>query len=83
MDDAALAAAHGVEEERCVGALHLLGGGKGAHAQLFHAQKPVIIGVEGNQRMIFRRHMQGFHGYVLQGKQKLSTVFEQQLDIGA
>ena len=46
MNDAPFAAAHGIEVERGVRALHLFGGGQRAHAQFFDAQQPVVVGVE-------------------------------------
>jgi hypothetical protein len=49
---AALAAVHRIEAEGRARVLDLFGGGTGADAQLFDAQSTVVVGIEGNARMI-------------------------------
>src|SRR5690242_6320594 len=50
VDDAALAAVHGVEAEGLPGALHLLRSGLRAQAQLLDAEQAIVVGVERNAR---------------------------------
>ena len=57
--------------------------GHRAQAQLFDAQQAVIVGVEGNPRMVFRRHPQHFHGDVFQRQQQLGAIGKQQVDVAA
>ena len=63
--------------------LHPVGGGHRAEPQLFDAQQAVIVGVEGNARMVFARHAQHFHGHVLQREQQFGAIGEQQVHVGA
>ncbi len=83
VDDAALAAVHGVEAEGLGGALHLLGGGGGAEAEFGDAQHAEIVRVEGEARMIVVGNAERFHGDVLQSEEQLGLVGEEQFDVGA
>src|SRR6476659_10064449 len=69
MDDTALAAVHGIEAEWLAGTFYFIRGGHGAHAQFFDAQQAIVVGVERNPRMVFRRHPQRFHGEVFESQQ--------------
>ncbi len=81
VDDAALAAVHGVETEMLAGTLHPVGGGHRAEPQLFDAQQAVIVGIEGNARMVFARHAEHFHGDVFQRQQQFRAIVEQQVHV--
>jgi hypothetical protein len=63
--------------------LHLLGSGQRAHPQLFHTQQTVVIRIERDQRVIFRRQPKCFHRQMFQRQQQLSPVFQQKLYIRA
>ena len=52
MDDAPLAAVHRVEAERQLAVLHFFRRGERAQPQFFDAQQAVIVGVEGDARMV-------------------------------
>ncbi len=64
-------------------ALHPLGGGDGAQPQLLDAQQAVIVGVEGNARVVFGRHAQHFHGDVFQRQQQFGAIGKQQIHVRA
>ena len=81
VDHAALAAVHRVEPERLARPLHLFRGSLRAQAQLFDAEQAVVVGVEGNARMVLGGHPQHFHGHVLERQQQLGAVREQQVDV--
>src|SRR5581483_4086620 len=66
VDYPAFTAAHGIEVKRYAGLLHFVGGSQCTHAKLFNTQQPIIVGIEGNQRVIFGWKTQSFHGEVLQ-----------------
>jgi hypothetical protein len=81
MNDAPLAAVHRVEAERRSGALHLFRRSQRTQAQLFDAQRPVIVCVEGNARMIVGVKPQKFLRDEFKRQQKLGAVRQQQLDV--
>ena len=83
MDNAAFAAGHGIEVEGHVGALHLFGSDDGAHAQVFDAQQTIVVGIEGDERMILGRKVHGLHREVLKREQEFASVGEKQFDIGS
>ena len=83
MNGAALAAVHRVEAERLTGMFHLFRGGVGAHPQFSDAEHAVIIRIEGETRMVFRRHAERFHGDVFEREQKFRAVHQEQVDIAA
>ena len=64
VDDPPLPAVHGIETERLSGTLHLLRRRHGAQPQFLDAQQAVVVGVEGNPRMVLRTHPQRLHGDV-------------------
>ena len=72
----------GIEAEGSPVRFTLLGGGHGAEPQFFDAQQAVIVGIEGNARVVFGRHAQHFHGDVLQREQQFGAVGEQQIHVG-
>ena len=82
MDNAALAAVHGIEAEGLAGVLDLLRRGGGGKAELGDAERAVIVGVEGELRMVVGRHSQRFHGDVLEREKQLGLVGEQEVGIG-
>src|SRR5205823_3802451 len=51
VNDAPFAAVHGIETEHRPGAFHLIRRGKRADPQLLNAQRPIIVGVEGDARV--------------------------------
>lgn len=81
MDDAALAAAHRVEMKWRAGSLYTLRGGGSAQSQLLDSQDPEIVGVEAQQRVIFSGDAENLHRQVLQCKQHLSAIFEENIDV--
>lgn len=83
VDDAPLAAVHRIELERDACLANFFRSRSSAHAQLFDPQKPVIIGVEANPRMLFARHAQHFHGQLLERQHGFGLVGEKPLDIAA
>jgi hypothetical protein len=78
---AAFAAVHRIKAERRACVLYLLGGGQCADAQLFDPQSAVIVGVEGNARMVVRVEAQHLLGDEFQGKQELGSICQQQFDV--
>ena len=83
VDDAALAAVHGVEAKRRSGSLDLVGRGEGTHSQFLDAQSPIVIGVEGDSRMLVGMHSQHFLRHQFEAKKQFGFVGEKQLDIRA
>jgi hypothetical protein len=83
VDDAALAAVHGIEAERRSGSLDLVGRGEGAHPQFLDAQSPVVICVEGDSRMLVGMHSQHFLRHQFEAQKQLGLVGEKQFDIAA
>src|SRR6185312_612348 len=52
MQHAPLAAVHRIKPERRTGVLHLFSGRTRAHAQLFDPERAIVVGIEGNPRVI-------------------------------
>lgn len=69
MDDATFPAVHGVEAERLAGVLHFFGGGVGAETNFGYAERTVIVGIEGQARVILRGNLERLHGYVFQSEE--------------
>jgi hypothetical protein len=76
-------AAHRIEVERDMGALHLFGGRESAHAQFFNAKQAVIISIEGDQRVVFGGQTQRFHGKMFERQQEFSSIAQQKIHIFA
>ena len=61
--------------------LYFLGGSQSADAKFFDSQGPVIVGVEGNARMIVGMHAQHFLRHQLQRQQQLRAIGQQKIDV--
>src|SRR5580658_3754751 len=83
MENAALAAVHGVEPERRARVLHLFGGGSGADPQFLDPESAVVVRIEGNARMIVGVETQNLLRHELQSEQELRAVGQQHFDIAA
>ncbi len=81
VDDAALAAVHGVKAEIVACMPDLLGCRKGADTQFFDAQRPVIVRIERYARMIVGMHAQHFLSNQFQSQQQFRTVGKKQIDV--
>ena len=83
MNDAALARVHGIEAEGLVARFDAFGRGDGRQAQLFDAEHAVIVGIEGDAGVIFRRNAQGFLSELFESEQDLCFIREQSVDVFA
>jgi hypothetical protein len=83
VNDAAFAAVHGVELKRHAGLQDFLCRRRRAHAQLFDAQKPVIVSIEADSRMLLAGHAQHFHGELFESEHRFRLVSQQDIDIPA
>lgn len=83
VDDAALAAVHGREAEGLAGGFDAFGCDLRGHAKFFDAEGAVIVGVEGNPRMIVGVHAERFLGNVFEGEEKLGAIAEDEVDVFA
>lgn len=83
MNDAALAAVHRIEAERLARRLYFIGRDLRGHAKLFDAQRPIIVGIECNARMIVGVHAQSFLGDVFESQKKLGAIAQDEVDIVA
>lgn len=77
MDDAALTAGHGAEEEGLPGFFHLGRRRLRGEAKFFDAEEAEIVGVENDEGVILMREAQHFHGEVLQGEEQFRFVLEE------
>lgn len=83
VDDAALAAGHGAEEEGLAGFLDFRAGGLGREAEFLDAEEAIVVGVEDDEGVILMRETQHFHGEVLQGQEQFGFVFEEAIRLFA
>ena len=83
VEHAALATVHRIKAEGLARILYLFGDGSGAQAKLFDAQRAVIVGVEGNARMIVGMQAQHLLRDELESEEQLGAIAEEQIDVFA
>jgi hypothetical protein len=83
VDDAALAAVHRIKAEGLTRRFHFIGRDLRGHAELFDAQRAIVVGIEGDARMIVGVHAQGFLRDVFESEEKLGAIAENQVDVVA
>jgi len=63
--------------------LYLFGGSQSADAKFFDSQGPVIVGVEGNARMIVGMHAQHFLRHQFERQQQFRAICQQEIHVFA
>lgn len=78
VDDAPLTAAHRAEEERHPAFLYFVRCGLSRQPQFFNSQETEVACIKDDQRMVFVRQSQHFHGQMLKSQQKFGFVLQKQ-----
>lgn len=81
VENAALSAVHRVEPEWRARVFHFFGGGADADPQFLDPEGAVIVGIEGNARMIVGMEPQNLLRDQLQSEQELRAVGQQQFHV--
>lgn len=81
VDHTALAAVHRVEAKRRAGVLDFFGRGAGTDAEFLDAQSAIIVGVEGNARMVVGVEAENLLRHEFESKKKLSAIGEEHFDV--
>ncbi len=82
VDHAPLSAVQRIEPERGARVLHFFGSGQRADAQFFDAQRPIVVRVERDARVIVGVQAQHLLRHQFQREQKLGPIGQQQIHVG-
>ncbi len=82
VNNAPLAAAHGVKVERAERALDVLRCRDGTQPQFLDPQGAIVVRIEAQQLVMLGGHVQRFHGEELKRQQQFGFVREQHVHVG-